>query len=272
MTEATLAIPFAAPRRGERKAVWTSGSRSGPPNPKPSSSPTSESPRSSTDDRRSHGPVQATCWVPSGGRTRTQPWLVAVLGVLTAGLYLWYWLWTSAQDAESFEPGARSPHAVARWAVPSNVAGIVGVWIVGIVAAVMVWTQGTGSTQVSLETMGGVLLGLTAGVALLGLVGFAGAVGMLFAVWRLWGFVERHEQAVGVQDPLSPGTMLGLVLGLFVSLIVPLLNVLAVLAGPFVAGYVLHRTQKGFNRIWVAASGGYEGAQGPSDGRAAPAP
>lgn len=217
----------------------------------------------------------------SAGRTgigdERRPWLVAVLGILTGGLYLWYWLWTSARDAESFDPRSRSPFRIARWAVPTQVVGVLGVWTLGLTAAWMLGTVPEDPTAAGVETMGATLAGLVGGVMLFALVGLVGAVASLVALWRLWSFVERHERALRVRDPLTPGTMLALVLGLFAFTFVPLLNLLVVLAGPFLGGYILHRTQKGLNRVWAAARDGYEASQArgrggsPRDRTAAPA-
>lgn len=52
--------------------------------------------------------------------------------------------------------------------------------------------------------------------------------------------------------------MLGLVLGPLAVSVLPFAGFLGLLVAPFTVAYVLHRTQRGLNRIWLAARRGYK--------------
>lgn len=184
-----------------------------------------------------------------------EPVIVAILGVVTFGIYFWYWLWTSSKSAERFDPRASSPFSVAKWAIPTGAIGTVAMW--GAIIA-MFATLGSLPSNPDPDTVGGAMAGFGILMLLGLLLALVGGIGILVAEWRLWKFSEHHERGIGVRDPISPGLMLGLVLAPAILSLVPLVNLLMIIAGPIAAGYVLYRTQQALNRVWDAAGQGYE--------------
>lgn len=189
---------------------------------------------------------------PEGVRTgeHRDPIFVAVLGVVTFGVYFWYWLWSSAESAERFDERSVSPFDTARWAVPLHALGTVGVWF----AALQAWnTLPDGVTESGVAQFQDELIGLAIAAGVFALIALVGAFGLLFAQRRLWKLVERHEHALDEPNPIRPGRMTLLVL----LPVIPVVNVLTLVFLPFIYGYLLHRTQRGLNRIWEATREGY---------------
>lgn len=197
---------------------------------------------------------------PPVGKTRS-PLFVAVLGVLTFGIYPLYWIWSTAKSTARFEPRAKSPLDPAKWGVPLGAASlVVGVatFATMILSLVMALSSGGVPRQSGIEELQREML-LFQGVMIVGmLIGVLAAIGLFLTLWRVWNIVQRHERGIGRRETLTPGLMLGLLLGLSAAYFVPLANLLAILAGPFVVGFVLYRTQSGLNAIWEAARGGYD--------------
>lgn len=167
---------------------------------------------------------------PSTPGEQRSPWQAAILGVLTLGLYAAYWLWVTSKEVDGFDESSSPAFSVARWAIPTAAVGGIGTVV-----------------TVSYMMQTGSLLSVGPVYLLFALAMFAGSIGMVAALWRVWRFVERHERALEA-EPLSPGLLLA-ILGISYLLMVPF---------PLAGGYVLHRTQRGLNRVWRAAEEGYE--------------
>lgn len=167
---------------------------------------------------------------PSLGGEQRSPWTVALLSVLTLGIYGAYWLWVTSKEVDRFDESGSSAFGVARWAIPTAIVGLVGT------VGTLTYIFGSGD----LVTLGPLYI-------LFGLGMLVGAIGTVVALWRVWRFVKRHERVL-VGDPLNPGLLLG-VLGV---------GYLLMVVFPPAVVYVVHRTQRGLNRIWRAAEEGYE--------------
>lgn len=197
-----------------------------------------------------------------GGSTiakHRSPLLVAALGILTGGIFVLYWIHRVTREAAGFDPDAEEAVSPTKWGVPL---GIVA-FVVGTAAGVALIAMARGLAPGTVPSEGE-LVGILGVMALASLIATIAAVGLLLALWRLWGFVERHERRLASGAALSPGLMLGLVLGPIAVSIVPFAGFLGVLVAPFGAGYVLHRTQRGLNRIWLAARRGYQASPDPA--------
>lgn len=187
------------------------------------------------------------------------PWLVAILGVLTLGVYFAYWIWETSKEAHAFDEYGASPYDVTKWAVPTAVGAAIGALLAGGAFLTMMTSRMPAQpTPGSMPATGPAFWIVWGVLAVANFTLLAAAVGLLVADWRLWKFVERHERGIGRSSTLSPGLLLGAFLVSY-FLVLPL---------PLAAGYVLHRTQTGLNRIRAAALDGYEAEQawGP-DGR-----
>jgi hypothetical protein len=191
------------------------------------------------------------------GPEHRSPILVALLALFTFGIYALYWLWQTSQEADAFDPRGDSPYDLARWSVPVSAIGVVGSWAVMIFAFVALGASDLASGAL----FGGGSILVAVGFALFGLLGLAGGIGNLVAAYRIWGFVERHERAIGVRDPLSPKTMIGIVIGIIVLSIIPIVNLLAGPVALVGGGYIYYRTQQGLNRVGEAARGDYTADQ-----------
>lgn len=183
-----------------------------------------------------------------------EPLHVALWTVLTLGLYHLYWLWVSSRSVDRYDPRASSPFRVARWAVPLNVLGAVGL----LVAAVLL-VQSTGLTPEALQsgTADFQNLDVSTDLLVLGLaaVGAAlvGYVGVFVAYWRLWSFVQDSERRQGRSDPIRPGMMLIILIG--ASLVPQLLPIAGIFLGLLAWAYVLYRSQEGLNWVWDESRG-----------------
>lgn len=174
---------------------------------------------------------------------------------MTLGLYQLYWLWVSARSAERFEPGGHQPFRLARWAIPAQIAGVLGLLGILLVSGQADAVLSGGTLDPAELEMAGSVLAL-GGVALL--LAVVGGVAILVAEWRLWRFTEQHERRLGVDDPIRPGLMLAIAIGAGIA--AQLVPTVGVLLGPAAVAYVLYRTQKGLNRVWRGPPGTQAGA------------
>lgn len=182
--------------------------------------------------------------------------LVAVLGVLTLGIYFWYWLWKTSEDCERFDPEGQSPHLPVKIGLGGVAVGFAS-WL--ILFLVILGASGAASDPTaSAEAVeaAGVAAMIFSVVAMLAF--FAGGIAVLVGMYRVWKWIEFHETEIGYRDSMSAGVMLLIYLGGgFVSGLLVLL-LIGFLLMPLVYGYVLYRTQKGMNRVWEAAEQGYQ--------------
>lgn len=188
-----------------------------------------------------------------------------VLSFVTFGIYYWYWMWVTTQEADRFDPQHDSAHKHAKWAI---LVGIGAYALYGIGALMLFATAGTADPA----TMSPDRFLAQAGTSFMfimlgGLAGLAAAVGVLIALWRLWKQIEFHERALN-HDALSAGTMMGILIGGVVvgSLLSFIFIGIFVLLGAY--GYILHRTQTGLNRMWAAGQQGYTPPAKPTPGYA----
>lgn len=181
------------------------------------------------------------------------PILVPFLSYITLQLYLYYWIWTVSEEVERFDPYTRSPHATARWGVPLALGGSL---VVGATVAAVLLTDVLVPLEAVVEGRVGLSLALLgAALALGGLAYLVGSVLLWISYWRLWRSVETHERNLGY-DEIGPAVMMALWVGsLFVVGLIPLLGWAVQLAA---RSYVLYRSQRGLNRVWTGAAGGYE--------------
>lgn len=181
------------------------------------------------------------------------PILVPFLTYITLQFYLYYWIWQVSAAVERFDPYTRSPHATARWGVPLALGG-------SLVVGASVATLFLADLFVPLEAIleGRVDLSLALVAAAIALGGIAYLVGSLLlwvSYWRVWRSVQTHERNLGY-EAINPGLMLVLWVGaLFVVGAIPLIGWAVQLAA---RSYVLYRSQRGLNRVWTGAAGGYE--------------
>jgi predicted RNA-binding Zn-ribbon protein involved in translation (DUF1610 family) len=185
--------------------------------------------------------------------TERSPILVPLLTYVTLRFYLYYWVWTASEAVERFDPYTRSPHAPARWGVPLALGG--SIVVAGSLAAVVLADLLVPIEAVLAGRVSAWLAVLGAAIALGGLAYLVGSVLLWVALWRIWQHVQTHERNLGY-EPISPSLMLVLWAGsLLVVGALPLLGWAAQLAA---RAYVLYRTQRGLNRVWTGAAGGYQ--------------
>lgn len=190
------------------------------------------------------------------GEERTS-WAVPLLMMVTFGIYLYYWLWKTTEEAERFDPSRHRAHGRAKWTV-GLLAGGIGAMLVAML--MLFSSAGFAEAGVSPDAMmaGGVVsivLSMTGMFAII-----AGVVVLYATLWRVWKWIRHHEQATR-RDPISPGLMLGLLLGGAVISWIPFVGWIAAIAASF---YAYYRTQQGFNNVWEAARRGYTPAEKPA--------
>lgn len=183
-----------------------------------------------------------------------EPLHVALWTVLTLGIYQLYWLWVSSRSVDRYDPRASSPFRVARWAIPLNVLGAIGLLVAGVLLV-----QSTGLTPEAIQSGSADFqnLDIARDLLVLALVALGaalvGGIGVLVAYWRLWSFVQDTESRQGRSDPIRPGLMLAVVIG--AGLAAQLIPLVGFLLGPLAWAYVLYRSQEGLNWVWDEARG-----------------
>lgn len=191
-----------------------------------------------------------------------EPWLVVILSFVTFGIYYWYWMWVTTQEADRFDPQHDSAHTHAKWAILAGIGG----YVLYAVGAIMLFASAgaadaaTNPEQFLAAAGASFIFVMLGGLALL-----AATVGVLIALWRLWQQIEFHERALN-HDALAAGTMMGILIGGVVvgALLSFLVIGIFVILGVY--GYILHRTQTGLNRMWAAAQQGYTPPAKPTPG------
>jgi len=185
--------------------------------------------------------------------TERSPILVPLLTYVTLRFYLYYWVWTASEAVERFDPYTRSPHAPARWGVPLAIAGLA---VVATSLAVVVLSDVLVPIEQILQGQLGLSLALVGTAIVLGGAAYlAGSVLLWVSYWRIWRSLETHERNLGY-EPVTPGAMLAVWVGAMVVVgLIPLVGWAIQLAA---RSYVLYRTQRGLNRVWTGAGGGYE--------------
>lgn len=213
--------------------------------------PTDDSP-TSPEGERGPGSTPQPARGPAG--EEREPLHVALWTVLTLGIYQLYWLWISSRSVDRYDPRASSPFRVARWAIPLNVVGAVGLLVAGVLLV-----QSTGLTPEAIQsgTADFQNLDISRDLLVLALVAvgaaLVGGIGVLVAYWRLWSFVQDSERRQGRSDPIRPGLMLTVVVG--AGLAAQLIPLVGFLLGPLAWAYVLYRSQEGLNWVWDETRG-----------------
>jgi DNA-directed RNA polymerase subunit RPC12/RpoP len=87
-----------------------------------------------------------------------------------------------------------------------------------------------------------------------GLAYLVGSALLWVSYWRIWRSLQTHERNLGYAE-IRPAVMLALWAGGLLAVgVMPWLGWAVQLAA---GSYVLYRTQRGLNRVWTGAAGGY---------------